>query len=100
MLVVSTETNRPDVLEDSQKDALAQIDLINNIDSTNEAFKVVKDIATKQAEEQRDKIIGFLGKDVVDGFKTRMCVNIDITEAENEFSVRDVRAIRNPETHQ
>ena len=55
----------------------------------NGAFEVVKDLAAEKAKKQRDDIIRFLGSDVVDGFKTRMCVNIDITQTEKEiFSVK------------
>ena len=92
MLVVSTETNRPDVIEDSQKDALAEMDLLNNLDSiSSDTFEVVKDVASQKAQEQRDKIIGFLGSEVVDGFKTRMCVNFEVTESEKDYSGGDSR---------
>ena len=90
MLVVSTETNRVDVLENSQKDAAAKMDLstVQDSQSTKNAFTVVKDIATEKAKEQRDKIVRFLGSAFVDDFKPRMCVTIDITESEAEgFSV-------------
>ena len=90
MLVVSTETNRVDVLENSQKDAAAKMDLstVQDSQSTKSAFTVVKDIATEKAKEQRDKIVRFLGSAFVDDFKPRMCVTIDITESEAEgFSV-------------
>jgi len=91
MLVVSTQTNKVDVVKDSQEDALAKMDLLNNLDSKlgNGVFEVVKDLAAEKADNQRDDIIRFLGSDVVDGFKTRMCVNIDITQTEKEtFSVK------------
>ena len=89
MLVVSTETNRVDVLENSQKDAAAKMDLSTVQDSQSNAFTVVKDIATEKAKEQRDKIVRFLGSAFVDDFKPRMCVAIDITESESEgFSVK------------
>ena len=53
----------------------------------------MENIAAEKAEEQRDKIAGFLGKKVVDGFKTRMCVDIDIKYSENEFSARDFQTL-------
>ena len=91
MLVVSTQTNKVDVVKDSQEDALAKMDLLNNLDSKlgNGVFEVVKDLAAEKANNQRDEIIRFLGSDVVDGFKTRMCVNIDIKQTEKGiFSVK------------
>ena len=88
MLVISTDTNRVDVLENSQKDAAAKMDLSTVQDSQSKAFTVVKDVATKKAQEQRDKIVRFLGSGFVDDFKPRMCVAIDIKESESEgFSV-------------
>lgn len=91
MLVISTETNRVDVLENSQKDAAAKMDLssVQDTESLKNAFIVVKDIAAEKAKEQRDKIVRFLGSAFVDDFKPRMCVAIDITESEREgFSVK------------
>ena len=89
--MVSTQTNKVDVVKGSQEDVLAKMDLLNNVDSKlrNGVFEVVKDLATEKANNQRDEIIRFLGSDVVDGFKTRICVNIDITHTEKgNFSVK------------
>jgi len=63
------------------------LDLLNNQDSKlgNGAFEVVKDIAAEKAKQQRDDIIRFLGSDVVDSFKARMCVSVDITQTDLEI---------------
>ena len=76
MLVASTETNKND-----EKDALAKMDILNNIDSklTNQASQLVDDIAATT-----DTIVRLVGSEVVDSFKTRMCVTVDITESDQD----------------
>ena len=80
MLVVSTETNKVDVPKESQKDA--KMNLVNNIESriSNKAFD---DLVAGQIPS-RDTIVRLVGSEIVDSFKTRMCVTVGITESEHE----------------
>ena len=76
MLVVSTET-----IKNEDKEAIAKMDILNNIDSklTSQASQLVDDIAATS-----DTIVRLVGSEVVDSFKTRMCVTVDITESDQD----------------
>ena len=86
MIAVSTETNRVDVLENTQKSATAEAALntaIANARTANsaatiksavEGFRVAANIAEEQAKAKRDEIINLLGRDLVDSFKPRTCI--------------------------
>ena len=114
MIAVSTETNRIDVIQNSQvrcpkkfqpkltfidqsmaycmshtisfkKDAAAKSALEASQQSVTESlregtaaavsqFKAVTSAAAEEAQAKRDQFIRMLGRDLVDGFKPRMCI--------------------------
>ena len=61
--------------------------LQDGVEAAVDQFKVVTSAAEEQAKAKRDQIISLLGRELVDGFKPRMCIAPKIRLLDSEYTV-------------